>query len=463
MKEIKTLYIILRIAIPAMLIFVSCNESGNVDAKFSSKGGKTNPFDRMSMSANKSRDKIVVISDIHLGADLYYSETVKHLSRLEEFLMDIRYSSTVKELVIAGDLFDEWYVPTGVDTYREGTQADFVKRIVSTNQVIFDVLNGILRDAKIKLVYVPGNHDLTITKENVDLALSGVIQARDTNKLGLGTYVPECFPEIAIEHCNRYDFFCSPSPYDNQDLAPGSILNPGYFFSRIAAESFLHQVPQEEGTKVPKVTLKNPSDPTQLSLYLYYKCWQSVLENVIWVKDKFSDKIIKTNINGYTDTYSINDILPYNNTDGSIGVKMFKNSFTQNSWERRLKYNNVPVVTKIDDAIVGALQTSFLDEQSNVQYFQNPNSKTRIVVFGHTHIPMIRTFTNPQGQACVYANTGTWVDKKLRDNAVADQDIQNMNFVVITPRKDDSNKMYVGLYKLAEGDHKMIENQTIVR
>ncbi|MBP6065369.1 metallophosphoesterase [Bacteroides sp.] len=448
----------------AAFVFVSLScYSCNDDDDSQSALPATNPFDLMSVSNNQSRDKVVVISDIHLGADLEYSETVKHLSRLEQFLMDVRYSTTVKELVIAGDLFDEWYVPTGVNTYRGGTQADFIKRIVSTNQPIFDVFNGIIQDGHVKLVYAPGNHDLTVTKENVELALPGVTQARDTDKLGLGTYVPQSFPEVAIEHSNRYDFFCAPSPYDNQEMAPGSILNPGYFFSRIATNSFLYQVPQEAGTKVPTVALNNPTDPTQVSLYLYYKSWKTVLENLIWVGDKFDDKIIKTNINGYTDTYSIGELLPYNHTDGSITVKMFQNSFTQNSWEKRLKYCNVPVMTKINDAIVGSLNTSFLDGQSNVQYFQNPNSKTRIVVFGHTHIPMIKTFTNPNGQACVYANTGTWVDRKFRGNEVVDQDVQNMDFVVIAPRKDDSNKIYIGLCKLERGIHKMIENQTIVR
>ena len=76
---------------------------------------------------------------------------------------------------------------------------------------------------------------------------------------------------------------------------------------------------------------------------------------------------------------------------------------------------------------------------------------------------MIKTFTNPNGQACVYANTGTWVDRKFRGNEVVDQDVQNMDFVVIAPRKDDSNKIYIGLCKLERGIHKMIENQTIVR
>ena len=76
----------------------------------------TNPFDNMSESSNNERDKIVIISDLHLGNDLTYSENVKHLKRLEEFLGEVRSSGKVKELVIAGDMFAEWYIPTRSET-----------------------------------------------------------------------------------------------------------------------------------------------------------------------------------------------------------------------------------------------------------------------------------------------------------------------------------------------------------
>lgn len=94
----------------------------------------TNPFDNITESSNKERDKIVIISDLHLGNDLTYSENVKHLKRLEEFLGEVRSSGTVKELVIGGDMFDEWYIPTRSETYPGGSQADFIKKSVKANQ-----------------------------------------------------------------------------------------------------------------------------------------------------------------------------------------------------------------------------------------------------------------------------------------------------------------------------------------
>ncbi|MFZ4572602.1 MAG: hypothetical protein ACOYM0_15875, partial [Bacteroidales bacterium] len=98
---------------------------------------------------SKERNMIVVISDIHLGADLAYSETNKNLKPLGNFLDKIRLSPKIKELVIAGDLLDEWFVPASTDTYQGKDQADFVRRIATTNKGVIDALNRIIQDEKI--------------------------------------------------------------------------------------------------------------------------------------------------------------------------------------------------------------------------------------------------------------------------------------------------------------------------
>ena len=65
----KKYFLILLLVSP--LFFISCN--GNDDPDLA------NPFDNSSESLDEERDKIVVISDLHLGNDLIYSENVKHL------------------------------------------------------------------------------------------------------------------------------------------------------------------------------------------------------------------------------------------------------------------------------------------------------------------------------------------------------------------------------------------------
>ena len=436
-----------------MLSGISCQKDDPVSVS-------DNPFDLSSETENEVRNKIVVISDLHLGNDLSYSECVTHLPRLTEFLTEIRESKTVKELVIAGDMLDEWYVPSRTDTYGGKTQKEFIQKIATANKSVIDVLNGIIRDGNVKVTYTPGNHDLLVEKENVDAILPGINQARDAGKLGIGTYRPDGYPQIAIEHSNRYDFFCSPDPYSNQDIASGSILPPGYFFTRIAVNSITNP-PTAVGdtTRVRTVTL-NSTDATQINNYTYYKTWQYVLMSYIPVKDNFEDKIIVTNIGNYTGNFSVNDLVPYNKADGSINMTLFSGACNQETWERRLAYNNVPVMTSVKEAIPGSLSSSYIDALSNTQYFQNDTSKVRIVVFGHTHNPIIRSYANKKGE-CVYANSGTWIDKKIKNGETVDQDIQNMDFIVIMPLSTDSSMIKVERFKYKKGKHVSMESKSI--
>ncbi len=437
------------------LLFTACDPT-DIDSG--------NPFDILTVSSNELRDKIVVISDLHLGSDLSYSETVKHLKRLEQFLNEVRSSNTVKELVIAGDMLDDWYVPTRIDTYGGGSQADFVRKSVKANQGVYDVLNGIIGDKKIKLTYIPGNHDMGFTAENVNIALPGVNQARDAgDKFGVGVYHPDGYPQIAIEHGHRYDFFCALTPGANEAEAPGSLLPPGYFFARIAANSFTDPTTKEASSKVPAIHLNDSTNPEQYSKYIYYTLWKHVIEEVIYVKDNFSDPIFTTHIGNYTKTYAINDILPRNNaTDGSIQINLYNGLFTQANWDARQQYNNVKVLNEINKSIVGSLKTEFIDEQANTQYFQNAESNIRLVVFGHTHEPMIKTYSNQAGDPCLYVNSGTWEDQKTRDKTAAiEQDTLKMHFVTIAPVQSNKKKLNVGLYQYKYGKHTLITSEEL--
>lgn len=198
-------------------VFTSCEKSDPSDTGI-------NPFS----NGGNERNMIVVISDLHLGADLEYAECNENLGALEKLLKQIKAAPNVKELVIAGDLMDEWFVPATINTYQGNDQADFVQRIATTNRGVFDAFNSIIQEGNILVTYVPGNHDLTITAANIESVLPGINQARD-EVLGLGTYSPVDYPKIAIEHGHRYNFFCAPDPISNQDVAPGTIMPPGTF------------------------------------------------------------------------------------------------------------------------------------------------------------------------------------------------------------------------------------------
>ena len=117
----------------------------------------TDPFNNGTTSGNE----IVIISDLHMGADLAYAELNSNLKPLEKFLKNVKASPYIKELVIDGDLIDEWFVPADVNTYGGKDQADFVKRVAAANKTSIDLLNDIIKEGRIKVTYVPGSHDLT--------------------------------------------------------------------------------------------------------------------------------------------------------------------------------------------------------------------------------------------------------------------------------------------------------------
>ena len=402
-------------------VFSSCNKSDPGINPFSNGGNE--------------RNMIVVISDLHLGADLAYAECKNNLGSLEKLLKQIKAAPNVKELVIAGDLVDEWFVPATTDTYQGKDQADFVQRIAAANQGVFDAINSIISDGNILVTYVPGNHDLTITASNIERILPGINQARD-EVLGLGTYSPVDCPKIAIEHGHRYNFFCAPDPFSNQDIAPGTILPPGYFFTRLGTLYKIQNHPSP-GDTLPVVTQNAAGDESQDLLFRYWKIWEMTI-NIFPIKNRFDEKIIHTNINGFTDNYSVDDLVPSQSSRGGlIDLNLFNG--IQDNWEARQTHNNVPVHIATARAIDSVNSSNETDHQANLQYFLNPDSDKRIVIFGHTHAPKMDASENYNNQKCIYANSGTWIDHN--------PDRTTMNFIVITPQRvDPSSQTLVKLY-----------------
>ncbi len=425
-KNIAILFLMGLIGL-AICLFTACGSSDNVFNEFNTESNE--------------RNLIVVISDLHLGADLNYSEINSNLAPLENFLKQIRESRNVRELVIAGDLLDEWFVPASVDTYNGKDQADFVKRIAATNAGVIAAFNQIIEDGNILVTYTPGNHDLTIEADNINRILPRINQARDEEEdaFGLGTYSPEDYPEIAIEHGHRYNYFCAPDQFSNQDVAPGTIMPPGYFFTRIGAEHVLQQC-YESDNVVPEVNLNNPSDESQMLLYAYFKLWENTLNVLFPIENTFGEKIIVTNVNHFTDTYSVNDLLPFQTVEGSIAVNLYAGA--QDKWAERCELNNVPIPIPAIEAIRNAASTDQTDRMAVSQYFENPASDKKLVVFGHTHEAKIKASKNLAGEKTIYVNSGTWIDhKEAHANATT------MNFVIITPQsEEDSSQTKVTLY-----------------
>ena len=386
---------------------------------------------------NNMRTQIIIISDMHLGVDDRFSEMVEHKQAFVDFLTMLKDAPNVAEIAIAGDMFDEWFLP--MDYEMPNLLSDFHDKIVENNKAIIDVINEIIQENNIKVTYISGNHDLLFSEADVERIFPEINQVREDVQ-GLGTYVAGEQSEIAIEHGHRYNFFCAPDMFSNRDITNNdtSILPPGYFFTRIATTSVIEGHPETTNT----FEQLNPDkgDANQMNYFYYQQIWKALMTQLP-VSESFSEKTIRTNTDGYTDTYAVNDLLPRQEPEGMIDMTLY--SGIVENWEGRQVLNDVKTKISAKQAILGSATSSLTDLHAKLQYFDVDASR-RIVIFGHTHEAKIMPFRNLEGKKAIYANSGTWIDMTKSTVYPA------KTFVVITKPKANSALETVNLYQFAD-------------
>lgn len=188
--------------------------------------------------------KKIFISDIHLGDARSlvepnpYNRFRENIGQLASFLEEQIKSTQVEEVVILGDLFDIWVIPTNQDPL------DSFQAICDNpkNESVIKALKELA--ARRKLIYVQGNHDMVMsateqaeTQKCLESNFDGIRYNPDPNDVyRSGT--------IVGEHGHRYALFNAPNPLTEIP----SFLPLGYFLSRLEAnraingrkEDFLH-------------------------------------------------------------------------------------------------------------------------------------------------------------------------------------------------------------------------------
>lgn len=414
MKKTKALAAII-MAIAMVLSFAGCA------AQTGSQPETQNEAQSL-WEAGEERNKIVVISDLHLGIEDDYTETLANRPPLVEFLQRLQNTKDVRELVIAGDFLDEWFLPVYYPSYTD--QAQFYKDVIANNQTVIDELNNVA-DSGISLVYVPGNHDMTLEAEVLQEAIPKIEQMRDAE--GLGLYYTGDRHEIAIEHGHRYDVFSAPDTVTNAELCGNddTIFPAGYFYARYAATWVLEGRPTVEKELPVVMTVPEQTDTDQYGAYLYYSLLKNISERMT-PNEGLDEKIFDMHIAGFDDAYTYLDFYPCQQADGTISAPvLFKN--IQRTWAERQEVNRVKVANGFVEAVAGAVDWDYYLGQAKTQYLENPDEHVDVVVFGHTHVPALKDL----GGGSYYANSGTWVDHNT-DNPDATR-----TFVVITTGEQD--------------------------
>ena len=342
--------------------------------------------------------KRIFISDIHMGDErtippntipprypyVWFNSNARFL---EDFLDCQLKDDGVRKVIILGDLFDRWVIPTDYDpvkNFENICDSDINKQVIAKLRALAN---------NRKLVYVPGNHDMAMNtaemsqvKQFFDSTFPQIDFRCDANP-PLGRYDDEI---LVAEHGSRYCLFNAPDTWTN----PPSFLPLGYFITRMIAY------------KVSTGATNN--DPRHIFLDLI----ESMKERPTFVEDLFQ---VIADYCGLTDKsiFKLDGIPDYD--EGTLTVGDVKERFRNlcSNWD------DTPEAEKINSLMAAINERDTLYDAANCTYFFNGSSKD-IVIFGHTHRPYmkgipvadgIQTFDDDEN-ACmkIYANSGTWVD-----------------------------------------------------
>jgi UDP-2,3-diacylglucosamine pyrophosphatase LpxH len=343
------------------------------------------------------RNKLVFISDLHMNVVGPYSWLDKHAVDLARFLNEVNNRDDVSELIVLGDLLDDWVSPV---TYTPQTYSDILG--ANYNNGVVPALQEVCNNKDIAVTYVVGNHDMlsfeSQNKEVIANAFPGMTIISDSP--GLGAYTKN--KVIWAEHGHRYTLFNAPDIWSRA----GGHLPMGYFISRLAASKSLSE---GQVYTTPDVLDWFVKSPAEVNKYLQHGGYEGEVGNIIddafiiavfnaialWSGNWPWDKFTMDNLDNYSSDPSVEDIA-------------FTYDTIFSGWPSRQD------IVDHYEAVLNDL--GHLSSAANLLFEMPDRIKDlypftpRIVLFGHTHQA---AFQYHSGEVeTIYANTGTWIDSK---------------------------------------------------
>jgi UDP-2,3-diacylglucosamine pyrophosphatase LpxH len=388
------------------------------------------------------RTKYVVVSDIHIGdsraTDNGYNWFSDNVTEFKSFLDDIAGNAQIKELIIAGDLFDEWEMPVNVRPFTGTvtTSDEFFQSCANapTMKAVIDKLNLIADGGLIRLVYIPGNHDMLMSETAMKKIFPNAVWAGTPNSAGgisgTGLYSPET--GISIEHGHIYDFYNAPDPLTQT----GSHLPPGYFVSRMYS------------TKMISGKHMASAKADFWGNAFFYGSWEVVLYQIFATLKPDIPAII-TGIDGYSNPYTY-----------AQARDLYFNADIAGRWNQRQAMNGVySPEDEVSALLAGAGIWIWGDLQVAAQQQYFLPKRAEIVVFGHTHMALLKGYNKYNNEILsasesvpaeaqlgpatkIYANSGTWANKSQTPKGFS-----NRTYVVISPAQTTSGLDTVSLYQ----------------
>lgn len=190
----------------------------------------------LTQSGKGPRNQIVFISDVHVGprgkdgsdAGWFYGAYEVYFTIL---LHKISLDKRVRELVFVGDLFDDWLYPPGERplTIRDTIGAWKDSLFMAPLRSCIERLDAVW--------YLPGNHDMHVTQEDLAELAAGGKNVRIVGEKDFSDgHLMSCGTRLAVEHGHEADFFNAPDRHPEAIRA----LPFGYFVARIFAATETH-------------------------------------------------------------------------------------------------------------------------------------------------------------------------------------------------------------------------------
>lgn len=347
------------------------------------------------------RNKVVFISDIHLNADAGVSWILNHLPDLADFLMEINARADVSELVIIGDLLDDWVRP-----YEEVPESFEQIITASHNAEVIGALQAICQNPSIQVTYLTGNHDLLSFEADNKALIASTFPNMNiiSESPGLGAYARDSV--IWAEHGHRYTLFNAPDIWSR----PGGYLPLGYFVSRLAAtqsvaEGKLYTTPDVLADWITKTTDALNQNPLLRKDYPVDPHDEGTVDDAL-ILAIFNgialasgarpwEKIVMSGKDQFSKDPRVEQVaIIYNKILSQWPIR-------QNIVNNDLAlWNEVGYMARTADMLLE------MPKRLKDLYPFAP----RIVLFGHTHKAVFELHHGSQDS--VYINTGTWIDSK---------------------------------------------------
>jgi UDP-2,3-diacylglucosamine pyrophosphatase LpxH len=382
------------------------------------------------------RNKLVFISDLHMNVDGDYSWLVKHAPDLARFLNNVNTRDDVAELIILGDLLDDWVAPV---EYKPQT---FHKILGAHNNTgVVAALQAICNNPDIAVTYVTGNHDMLSfepeNKEVIARAFPGMTIISDSP--GLGAYTKDNV--IWAEHGHRYCLFNAPDTWSQT----GSHLPMGYFISRLVTSM---SIAEGQIYTTPDVLDRFVKSPAEVNKYLQQGGRVEAVGNTIddafifgmfnaialcsghWPLDKFT----MDNIDKFTRDPCVEEI-----------AIAYYTIFSKWPFRQDLVDNYQSVCNDLGHLSSAADLLFEMPDRIKDKYPFTP----RIVLFGHTHQAAFQYHHSGQVET-IYANTGTWIDSN-----------PEMTWVEIEINDGDSGQRYYTVSLWFHGESSPKQSHTV--